>query len=70
MLKVVNSNPFGSVYSGDVVDVMDTETGELYPNGILGSTWVDETGIHEGREGDVAAPVYLYVFSVKKKKVT
>lgn len=50
MLKVVNSNPFGFVYSGDVVDVMDTETGELYPNGILGSTWVDETDIHEGRE--------------------
>lgn len=50
MLKVINSNPFGFVYTGDVVDVMDTETGELYPNGILGSTWVDETGIHEGRE--------------------
>ena len=50
MLKVINSNPFGFVHSGDVVDVMDTETGELYHNGILGSTWVDETGIHEGRE--------------------
>lgn len=50
MLKVINSNPFGFVYTGDVVDVMDTETGELYTGGILGSTWTDETGIHEGRE--------------------
>ena len=47
MLKVISN---GFVYTGDVVDVMDTETGELYPNGILGSTWVDETGIYEGKE--------------------
>lgn len=50
MLKVINHNPFGLVYTGDVVDVVDTETGKVYTNGVLGSTWVDETGIYEGRE--------------------